>query len=578
MTERLDLFPAAPLLLRLPDESLFSLVSRHHFLWGNSVASTTSRQFFSHARRAAHHDFLNWLQSFVERTGAVYGDVRHVAINLTLLKFYQPFLSQEEVSNAVEYLSHGRIALLRLRLGIHTSGFRANHPLKACVGCMQEDMHSCGWTYWHMKHQYPGVWICTKHGMPLQQSKSIGVGRFHWVLPRLDDLHDCIANAGLSATHHLEVFAGFADLVEAAVSEGTRSKLEVDRFHERYRAEFMNRGWVSEGGQLRLKAISASFVDHLRFFPALDELAGFPRTVQQASPQLSRLLSSPQNKTHPLRHLVMIHWLFGTWEQFSRFQPVRRVASTVEQAQSRSDEVVDIRKEELNLLLRNKNVSLRAAASRIGVDAQTALAWAATMGFAIHRRPKVLHPDVREQVIRRLRTGADKSVVASEAGVTVQTIARLLLAEVGLHRTWMDVRHERARGRARKIWTKLLKTSGGVGVKWMRAMEPAVYSWLYRNDRSWLNEHKPCQSPQRRQNAASVDWKARDELLCVAVEKACLTLLSEHGERLKHANQLYPLIPQLHSKRRQLDKLPLTRRAIERALVARPPGAGDLFN
>lgn len=439
-------------------------------------------------------------------------------------------------------------------------------------------MHICGWAYWHIKHQFPGVWICTQHALPLLQSKSTGVGRFQWLLPQLDDLHNCLADSGRSTALHLEVLASFAVLIEAAVTQGSLSKLEVDRFHERYRAEFTNRGWVSPGGQLRLKAISASFLEHLRLFPVLDELAGFPRTMQQASAQLGRLLSSPLNKTHPLRHLVTIHWLFGKWERFARFQPFGRLAASIDQAQSHGAEVADVRKEELYLLLRNTNVSLRAAASRIGVDPQTALAWAAKMGFALHRRPKILRPDVREQVIRRLRRGAEKSAVASEAGVSVQTIARLLLTEVGLRQTWIEVRHERAGARARKIWIKLLKTSGAMGVKWMRAMEPAVYSWLYRNDRLWLNEHRPRQSSsQRRQNAASVDWKARDELLCTAVEKASLTLLTEYGERLKHVNQLYPLIPQLHSKRRQLDKLPLTRRAIERSLVARPPGATDLF-
>ncbi|EJE54421.1 hypothetical protein PMI14_00682 [Acidovorax sp. CF316] len=579
MNEHLDLFSAAPLLTRLPDESLFSLVSRHHFLWGNSLASTTSKQFFSHSRCGSLHDFPNRLQILVERTGAVYGDARDVAINLTLLKFYRPFLPPEDVSYAVDCLSHGHILSLRIRLGIATSRFLANHPLKACFGCMQEDLSSTGWAYWHIKHQYPGVWACTKHAMLLQQSRSTSVGRFQWALPRADELRESFAGAVHSATPQLEFLASFATLVETAVSEGARSGLGVDRFNEHYRAEFMNRGWLSVGGHMRLKEISTSFLNHVQLFQAREEFAGFPVTLQQASTQLGRFFSSPRAKTHPFRHLVMIHWLFGTWDRFVQSTSVeKRAALTGDMTQSRKGEVDCARRKEFEVLVRGKSFSPRAAGLSVGIDPQTAQVWAAKSGIAVQRRPKKLHSDLRKLAIRRLRRGAEKSAVATEVGVSIETISRVLWTEVGLQRAWTEARHERARAQARKVWAKLLNTSSAMGMKWMRTIEPAAYAWLYRNDRSWLIENKPSPNPSHRPpQPAAIDWQARDEQLSVAVERACLQLLQERGERLRHVNQLYPLIPQLHAKRGHLDKLPLTRLAIQRSIAARPQGASDLL-
>ncbi|MBB6559274.1 hypothetical protein HNP48_001941 [Acidovorax soli] len=578
MAEHLDLYPSVSLLIPLPDESLFSLVSRHHFLWGNAISSTTSNQFFCHPRNGAQHDFPNRLQVFVDRTGGVYGNAREVALNLTLLKFYQPFLSQEGVSDAIECLSHGRIALLRLKLGVLTSRFGANHPLKACPVCMREDLVGTGWAYWHLKHQYPGVWVCIMHGVPLLQSKSTGVGRFQWVLPRLDELHDSLNESARSITLSLDALASFAELIDAVVLAGTLSKFEVDRFYEHYRAEFMSRGWLSALGHMRLNAIATSFLNHVQPFQFLEEFAGFPMTLRQASLQLGRLFNSPRTKTHPFRHLMMIHWLFGTWERFSQSKYVAmQTAMEVGLTQLRAEGEVDARKKEFDALVREKKFSPKAAASSIGIDPQTALIWAAKLGIAVQRRPKILLPDLRKLAVKRLRRGAEKSAVATEVGVSIQTISRLLWTEVGLQQAWTEARLRRTRDRARKAWARLLKTSGPVGVKWMRTIEPATYAWLYRNDHLWLAEHSPCPNPShRRPCTACVDWKARDEQLSVAIEQACL-VLQERGEHLKHVNQLYPLVPQLHAKRRHLNALPLTRLAIQRSIGDRHPGMSDLL-
>ena len=50
---------------------------------------------------------------------------------------------------------------------------------------MDADLAKYGWRYWHLAHQYPGVWACAEHGTFLRESniKATGVGRFQWHLP-----------------------------------------------------------------------------------------------------------------------------------------------------------------------------------------------------------------------------------------------------------------------------------------------------------------------------------------------------------------------------------------------------------
>ena len=130
MPETDKLFPEYQLLSWLPDETFFSLVSRHHQLWGHVTSAQTCQLMFGSARAGVHHDLPNSLGVFAQRTNALLGDVDSIARERTLLNFYAAFAPPDETANAVACMSGASVAHLKLRLGILTSRFRANHPLK----------------------------------------------------------------------------------------------------------------------------------------------------------------------------------------------------------------------------------------------------------------------------------------------------------------------------------------------------------------------------------------------------------------------------------------------------------------
>ena len=172
---------------------------------------------------------------------------------------------------------------------------------------------------------------------------------------------------------------------------------------------------------------------------------------------------------------------------------------------------------------------------------------------------------------------ADKGQVASRAGVSIETITRLLLSDAKLHADWSEARSERAKAHARNLWLELLQSSGDLGVKWMRTMDPRTYAWLYRNDRAWLDAHKPDPLPEsQRSRPSSVDWLARDEQLCILVREAALRLMEEQGISRIYLWQLCQHIPDLRAKQAQLPRLPRTLEAIKAALSAHLPSQ-DLF-
>lgn len=572
MPETDKLFPEYQLLSWLPDETFFSLVSRHHQLWGHVTSAQTCQLIFGSARAGTHHDLPNSLGAFSQRTNALLGEVDFIARERTLLKFYAAFAPPGETENAVACMSSASVAHLKLRLGILTSRFRANHPLKACPQCMEQDLRETGWAYWHLKHQFPGVWMCTTHKQPLLQSalKANGVERFQWLLPRLSELNP--ASVEPIETVSSSVLLSLAELIEHLVQSAEHQPLLLGKLHEVYRQELQARGWIAGVASLRTGQIATAFLNHcepLRRIPEFDSLA---EDEEGMAMQLGRLLRPPRSGTHPLRHLLLIHWLFGDAQRFEcalKSEKVQNRAPTQDDVLAALP-VVNPRIDRLCSLIREEGQSVRKAASLVGVDPQTALVWAAKAGIAISRRPQKLSKNVRAKAIRDLRRGIDKEKAASQAGVSIGSITRLLLSDAKLHADWSEARSAKARAHSRALWLQLLQSSGSLGIKWMRQLDPRTYVWLYRNDRAWLDANKPDLLPASlRPRPSVVDWEARDEQLRDLVREAALHLMEERGVRRIHFWQLCQQIPDLRAKRASLQRLPRTLEAIQAALAAR---------
>lgn len=579
-----QLFEVPTLLKWLPGETLFSLVSRHHYFWGHALASSTCAQFFGHRQAGSQHDFPSRLSQFSVRTNGCFGDVQSIAKCHTLLAYYAKFLSTDEQQNAIRSMAGDSVAHLKLRLGILTSRFRANHPLKACEACMEEDRTAFGWAYWHIDHQFPGVWICQRHGTVLKESslKASGVGRFQWHLPSSENFLQQTSERREAIANEHAAIQSLSQQVIALVAEPSSPPIATSRLHEVYRAELVERGWVTPGGSFRMPEIAAGYLDHVKRMRVLPELDALPVTREEAAVQLGRVLRPPRGETHPLRHLVLINWLFPSADSFlsayaaacrPSVDAFGRVAvSNVELA----TDAKDSRHDNLVRMLTLETLSMRKAATVMGIDVGTAMSWAAHAGLSVARRPKKLSGGIRQQTIVDLQNGVDKVVAAQNAGVSVVTITKLLLSEVGLHAHWNQSREARARESARAAWTQLLETQGHIGVKLMRAVEPAAYAWLYRNDRPWLEEHKPDRIEVPASTGVSrVPWDARDMALSAEVERVVLKLLENGVIRRIKLWQIYQALPALKAKLADLDRLPLTRRAIELALQHRVGGGQE---
>ena len=558
----LDLPLHSPLPNWLPDESLFSLLSRFHALSGNRLASTTCRVLFGAGQRGCQHDFPSNLDALDHRVDGALGDPAKLAYERTLLRFYLPLQTYEQSAAALASLCRPTDGILKFRLGILTSRFRANHPLKACLDCMRADETVWGTTYWHLAHQYPGVWRCRLHGTLLLESslKSTGVARFGWALPHAATL---LPGATEADPATMSALTRLADLVAGWSERPLGSGFTPEHLAAAYRVRAREVFGATALRAGRRGALAESFCAAVAPLRAIPELRALPASYKDAASQIERWILAPRGGTHPLRHLSIIFWLFEDWQQF--LVAYAKPDGDAAPADDRGDDVgrvQDPRRVELFAAL-SRGESVSAVARTLGIATNTAMTWAAQQGLAVRHRPKSLLPAVRAAVIHCLRHGGDRAGVAQQCGVSTQAVTRVLQTEHGLRDIWNASKNELRRREARQAWCDAIRRCEGLPLTLVRREASGAYAWLYRNDRAWLAMHRPTAIADLAVKQPGVDWDARDVAMSADVRRVAAELAAAHGSSRVELWQLYQRLPELKAKLGALRRLPLTLKAIQ---------------
>ncbi|WP_018609778.1 TnsD family Tn7-like transposition protein [Uliginosibacterium gangwonense] len=554
----------------LEDETVFSLASRLHKLWGYPLAGSTTQILFGHHRGGSQHDFPTRLTEFAQNTKGLLGSATDIAKTHTLYKYYRIFLDEPECQDFVDALCGHSLAHFKLKLGLLTSRFRANHPLKACPLCMQADVERHGVAYWHLTHQCPGVWICPLHHIPLRESrlKSSGAERFLWHLPDSRQFR-----AWSSATQRAFIkcedrLAHLGALIIDLVNAQVRGHLQIEQLQRCYDAALADKNYLTPAGKRRQRLIAEDFLTYVEGLHKIPEFATLPITVEEAQTQVSRLLRPMRSGTHPIRHFLLIDWLYGDagafLQRYGQMQQVSVFPSGRQQAYSQT--LPETPATEIHRLVDVEHYSMRRLASHLQVDITTAMVWAARCGIVVHRRAKVLKPELHARLVKALQRGMDKAEAAQRYGLAVVTITKILRTTPMLHAQWQAARFEKAQRKARKDWEKAIQRYAKLGTKYLRSIEPTTYAWLYRNDRIWLQAHAIPALSSAKSSKPHVRWDERDRCLSHQVKDAVLKIKTEHPHKKLRLWQIYQEVPELKAKLNALDRLPLTRKCLDVAL------------
>ncbi|WP_336202526.1 TnsD family Tn7-like transposition protein [Pseudomonas guariconensis] len=472
----------------LADETFFSICSRQHIVLGNIKSASTTAWLFGGGRAGVAHDFPFNLDALHGEVKATWGDVTSIIFDHTILPLFFPFQSRAHVEEVIETLRSPRLGSLKYRLGLLTGRFGAEHPLKACSACMISDRSACGVAYWHLTHQYPGIVLCPIHHLPLRESTKNRQwsGRFQWFLP---DENVLASESSLELTdHEIQSLEGLAQGIRQLANYGLGKSFNPDTVSRTYRYSLSRRA----DHELDQAGCGESFARYTTLLQRHPPLTSLPTTGAGAAALLGQLTRSPRGYCHPLKHLILISWLFGSLDLFVSMYDQQEKAEC-------SDSV-----SALPIESRLKNRVLQKNPP--------------TRGTLKSPRPKILKGPIRLSILERLAGGADKKLICSDFKISISTVNKLIRSEPAIRDSWENQRKFSLLIKYRTAWLSTTEHLPDAGVKRIRSKIPHIYAWLYRNDHQWLQSLIDTIPKERYGNNSKVDWLERDRKLSEAIK------------------------------------------------------------
>ncbi|WP_323614633.1 TnsD family Tn7-like transposition protein [Pseudomonas putida] len=499
----------------LPGETFFSLCSRLHLMSGHQRPASTAEELFNLTERSIKHDFPCGLDAFERITAGRWGTAIPIIEHHTIFPFFSPFQSASAVKGALAQIRSSSLGPLKYRLGLVCGGFGADHPLRACSSCMNRDMASNGVSYWHLCHQYPGVVVCPEHGEVLYEciQNRRWCGRFTWTMPCTGTLRD--SDYGVITSVEQKRLVQLASACRDLGSIGLAKHLDPVVVAQLYRkwlpAENSAQSLLAHIGALR------------RFRPYGD----LPSTESATTSFISQMVRSPRRHIHPLKHLMMITWLFGEVSSFVECHDV-------------------------------------ACAQHNALSAQPALAPmpevpVSPASIKGHPRPKRLKPEIRAVLLSRLAAGTAKDEICREFQLTISTVNKLLRAEPDVQASWAARRMTLDQADHRLRWAELQARFPSHSLTELRRKCQALYAWLHRNDRDWLSSQVSEMAKPDRAHNPRVDWNSRDKGLRRELEAEIIRRFGSDQNLGLKQSQIFTILPRLAQRLERRDRYPQTR-------------------
>ncbi|WP_248807296.1 TnsD family Tn7-like transposition protein, partial [Pseudomonas sp. MWU13-2100] len=265
-------------------------------------------------------------------------------------------------------------------------------------------------------------------------------------------------------------------------------------------------------------------ISPLRRFHPYGEL---PSTEAAANSFISQMVRSPRRHIHPLKHLMMITWLFGEFSSFALCHDVGCAQRIAPSALPASPPIPDVSAPPPN---------------RKG-----------------HARPKRLKPELRALLLNRLAEGTAKDDICREFQLTISTVNKLLRAERDVQASWAAQRMALDQVGHRLRWTELQLRFPSHSLTELRRECQSLYSWLHRNDREWLNAQASQMSKPARNRNPRVDWESRDDGLQRELEAEIIRRFGSDQNLCLKQSQIFSLLPRLAQRLERRDRYPRTR-------------------
>jgi len=508
----------------------------------------------------------------------------------TLLPFYGPFLPPARLNRIRQDMRGNNGPTIHMRIGSMASRVPLPRWLRFCTLCVHEDRKQFDECYWHRIHQVPGVVVCPLHKVYLQNSNVLahnGKTRYEFVSAQ-HALQQITLQEPVQLAPNHEILLSIALDAQWLLRQHRLSQ-DLQSLYQRYSKLLADRALATYKGRVFISEFQQKFRSH--YSPDILALLCCKIDDQAHENWLLRLVRKPNNAQHPLHHMLLMHFFGhsvetffnipsesapfgeGPWPclnpasyHFHQYQiqqckivcsqyvggrPIGTFTCTCGFTYSRTGPDTspedrfkfskvksfgNLWEERLRLLWEDETVSLRGIARQLKVDPLTVKRHAMRIGLIFPRPVNTSLPLKETQQLHPPDYQMPKSSM-------IETY--------------------------RKAWQLALQAYPDAGTKELRGKVPRVYTWLYRNDKAWLQESLPIKKTTKRQRFY-LNWEERDNQLAQGIKEAAnyLKMLPGRPTRISIA-AIGRTIGQSALLQQHLDKLPLAAKSLSENVETR---------
>lgn len=504
---------------------------------GTTNANSLSQALTGSISSGLRTDFPSNLSFFCQQTSNVYGNESVIARYHTTLPYFTTFKEEKYLRTSISLMSSNSVETLKFHLGLTPSNLNGYVPLKFCPACYINDISIHGFAYWHRKHQLPTSYACPKHGETLQFQalREDGCGRSLLVLP--NDQHSQKISLPENAK---PILLRLSLLSEKILQLTLPSSFNDMQLLHTYRHGLKEQGFLTRRGLIRASEFLGKFQNYYSSIKSVQPYSEILKKHKIAN--LLKLLRKPRGNHHTAEHIIMIDFLFGSWELFastyqweSQFQldlhkdrsnifiPLEsKVSTEINEIVSRYENG-----ESLSSLCREKNSDIGTVMRKINKHGLT----------QIKKRPKTLTNEKIDEVVTLLKKGKSISDITKETNLSKSTIDRICSEKQDAKAAWKLAKIKRMRYERRQLLNDYLSMHQSVTTREIRTILPKEYKWLSTHDPDWLNNYVKKLNRQHIKRTSviakpRVDWGQRDQE-CLYALKSIVGLNLESWERIK---------------------------------------------
>jgi hypothetical protein len=275
--------------------------------------------------------------------------------------------------------------------------------------------------------------------------------------------------------------------------------LKVSRLSDVYRRALDSAGLITKTGRIRL----ASLREKIQAFWRSEDDEKLDRTIDETLNDASfpdMVFRGQAKNLHPVKHLLLIGPLFQNMRQLllAYHQLELKLPKNWDQSvEPHADCRLEARRSEILAHL-SEGASLRSVSSCAKVSVSTAKAIAVSHNLPVSRRTSKVSSGMYRDIWRKLFVGNRTEIIARHHAISKASVEQVLREHPYLKELRRKIRFYGARAVHRGHLERWLKENPMLYRNSYRTGHAVHYSWLYKNDRSWLDASLPKPIPRNR--------------------------------------------------------------------------------